>query len=217
MAQTMRIQRTTGTATGRKAAVANVSRAVARPFTAQRPVTVAARASNVSKISRKNIVVQAAAATQSAPSAQTTQTKEWSAIVCSCDFFFGDTHNDNIAEQLRERVRFYKETNRDCDIFIVPEPTWLSKFPEVAKKVNRPSVALVSTDKQWITFMKLRIDRCLKVELKGMSDAEVLAVGGTVPEYKPPANWTAPYVRYTPNWWKVFLPQNTAKVTSVDY
>jgi hypothetical protein len=34
----------------------------------------------------------------------------------------------------------------------VPEPKWLdSKYPNEAKQVRRPCVALVSTDDMWIT------------------------------------------------------------------
>jgi hypothetical protein len=56
--------------------------------------------------------------------------------------------------------------------------------------------------------MKLRLDRVLKVDLSGMSTEEALAVGGKVPEFKQPENWTAPYARYTPGWWDVFLPKH---------
>ncbi|EFJ45542.1 hypothetical protein VOLCADRAFT_106005 [Volvox carteri f. nagariensis] len=135
--------------------------------------------------------------------------QEWSALVCNCDFFFNDPQNESVAEQLRERVRFFKEQNRDIDFYIVPEPVWLDKkFPELAKQVKRPCVALISTDKTWITFMKLRLDRVLRIDLKDMPDSEVLAVGGEVPEFKPVGKWTAPYARYTPGWWKVFEPKH---------
>ncbi len=73
--------------------------------------------------------------------------------MASAEFFFHDTQNESIAEQLRERVRFFKERNLgEYDFWLVPEPTWLdAKYPEQAKKVKRPAVALISTDKQWIT------------------------------------------------------------------
>lgn len=55
--------------------------------------------------------------------------------------------------------------------------------------------------------MKVRLDRVLRFDLGQMSDKEVLAMGGDVPDYKPPAKWTAPYAPYTPGWWKVFYPK----------
>ncbi|GIL68788.1 hypothetical protein Vafri_22025 [Volvox africanus] len=208
MAQTMRTQCTSGTAVSRKAAVASINRTVARPFTAQRPASAVVRANEVA-ISRKTFVARAAAAAETPSAQQSGQTKEWAALVCNCDFFFNDPQNESVAEQLRERVRFFKEQNRENDFYIVPEPVWLDKkFPELAKQVKRPCVALISTDKTWITFMKLRLDRVLRIDLKDMSDTEVLAVGGEVPEFKPVGNWTAPYARYTPGWWNVFLPNH---------
>jgi hypothetical protein len=35
---------------------------------------------------------------------------------------------------------------------------------------------------------------------------QVLAVGGEVPHFEKPAQWTAPYSPYTPGWWEVFYP-----------
>ncbi len=55
-------------------------------------------------------------------------------------------------------------------------------------------------------FMKLRLDRVLKIELGPVSRDEALAVGGVVPQYPKPEKWTAPYSPYSPGWWEVFLP-----------
>jgi ribosomal protein S2 len=63
-----------------------------------------------------------------------------------------DVQNEAFAEQLRERRRLFGEQDKKIDFFLVSEPTWLDKqFPQEAKKVNRPCVALISTDKMWIT------------------------------------------------------------------
>lgn len=70
--------------------------------------------------------------------------------MANAEFFFNDPQNESLAEQLRERVRYFKEINREVDFYLVPEPKWLAKYPEQAKKVQRPCVALVSTDKAWI-------------------------------------------------------------------
>jgi hypothetical protein len=49
-------------------------------------------------------------------------------------------------------LRYFKEINRPIDFYLVPNPTWLdSKFPQQAKQVKRPCMALVSTDEQWMT------------------------------------------------------------------
>jgi hypothetical protein len=76
----------------------------------------------------------------------------WYALVANAEFFCNDVQNEPLAEQLRERVRYFKEQGRPIDFYMVPNPTWLdAKFPQQGKQVARPCVALVSTDKQWIT------------------------------------------------------------------
>lgn len=73
-------------------------------------------------------------------------------MVAYAEFFFNDPQNESLAEQLRERVRYFKEINREIDFYIVPEPRWLDqKYPEQAKMVRRPCAAIMSTDKSWIT------------------------------------------------------------------
>ena len=45
-----------------------------------------------------------------------------------------------------------QEIGREVDFWLVPEPKWLdAKYPNEAKQVKRPCVALVSTDDMWIT------------------------------------------------------------------
>ena len=119
--------------------------------------------------------------------------------------------NEAVAEQLRERVRYFKEQGRELDFYFVPNPAWLdARFPDQGKQVGRPSLALVSTDKKWVTFMRVRLDRVLQLDLSGVPEAEVLAAGAALPEFKKPAKWTAPYPPYSAGWWEVFYP-NAAK------
>lgn len=63
-----------------------------------------------------------------------------------------DVQNEPLAEQLRERTRFFAEKDREIDFYLIPEPVWLDKkYPEKAKLIGRPCVALVTTDKVWAT------------------------------------------------------------------
>ncbi|MEW5298422.1 MAG: hypothetical protein WDW36_001546 [Sanguina aurantia] len=135
--------------------------------------------------------------------------QEWVALLANADFWFNDVQNESVAEQLRERVRFFKEIGRPVDFYFVPEPAWLaSKFPAQSAQVRRPCVALMSSDKVWITFMKLRLDRVLRVDLGDMPEAEALKAAGTIPEtFTASTKWTAPYGPYAPGWWNVFLPK----------
>ena len=78
---------------------------------------------------------------------------KWYTLVANAEFMLHDVQNEAFAEQLRERVRLFGEKNRKLDFFLVSEPRWLDeKFPQEAKRVGRPCVALVSTDKIWITY-----------------------------------------------------------------
>lgn len=131
---------------------------------------------------------------------------EWYALVARAEFFFNDVQNEALAEQLRELKRYYEENGRQLDFFFVSEPAWLANFPE-AKAVKRPAVALVSTDKQWITFMKLRLDRVLKLEIGSMAIDDATKSTAPVPEFKPidSEKWTAPYAPYAAGWWEVFM------------
>ncbi|KAG2427874.1 hypothetical protein HXX76_012194 [Chlamydomonas incerta] len=208
MAVSMKMQQRTVATASKQSSIAPVARAVARPFSARRPVAAAARSSE-EVARRSSVVVRAAAPAPAAPAANKAKATEYYALVCNAEFFFMDPQNESVAEQLREKVRFFKEQNMERDFFIVPNPKWLdAKFPELAKQVKRPCVALVSTDLMWITFMKLRLDRVLKIDLKSMPESEVLASGEPLPEFKPEGKWTAPYARYTPGWWNVFLPNH---------
>lgn len=151
--------------------------------------------------------VVSVAAPEVAPKQQAAGAKEWYALVANAEFFCNDPQNESIAEQLRERVRFHQEHNLDTDFYLVPNPKWLdAKFPEKAKQVKRPCMALVTTDKQWMIFMKVRLDRVMKLELTGMSEDEVMQAGEPLPEFKWVQPPTSPYARYTPGWWKVFYP-----------
>ena len=53
--------------------------------------------------------------------------------------------------------------------------------------------------------MKLRLDRVLKLDLGPMSIDDATKNTVPVPEFKPPANWTAPYAPYAPGWWEKFM------------
>ncbi|KAK9813708.1 hypothetical protein WJX73_004235 [Symbiochloris irregularis] len=136
------------------------------------------------------------------------QKATWYAVIANSDFMLHDVQNESFAEQLRERRRMFGETSKDINFFLVPEPAWLdSKFPNEGKRVGRPSLAVVSPDKQWITFMKLRLDRVLRLELGEMTREEVTKSVGKVPEYGPldKSKWTAPYSPYRPGWWEMFI------------
>ena len=48
-----------------------------------------------------------------------------------------DENNEHFPEVLRERRRFYRETKKDQDFWVVPNPTFLDAMPDVAKKIRQ--------------------------------------------------------------------------------
>jgi len=141
-----------------------------------------------------------------------TQKQRWVAVVANAEFFVSDPQNESFAEVLRERVRYFGEQGRKRDFFFVPNPAWLdAQFPEQAKQVRRPCLALVSTDDRWMTFVKLRLDRVMRLELPAdFSPEQALEAGAPLPELKMTGKWTAPYPAYAAGWHKAFYPPSAA-------
>jgi len=140
---------------------------------------------------------------------------KWYAVVANAQFMLHDVQNEAFPEQLRERRRLFGDKGKELDFFLVCEPGWLdASFPSEAKKVRRPAVALISTDATWITFMKLRLDRVLRLDPPTeLTPEEALKCGAPVPDFESldrslsqeGKKWTAPYSPYKPGWWNVFL------------
>lgn len=65
-----------------------------------------------------------------------------------------------LEEVLRERTRNYHEKEREIDFWLVKQPAFL-EAPQMAKlkqECPQPSVAVISTDRQFITWLKLRLE-----------------------------------------------------------
>jgi len=142
-------------------------------------------------------------ASKESSSSATSQKTTYYYLIANAKFMLDD--EEHFQEQMQEKLRMYGERNKEQDFWMVIEPEFLDKHPEVAAKVGRPSAALVSTDKVWITFMKLRLDRVLKGEMTVDSPEEVLAGKLTTVKFERPAKWIAPYPKYEGDWWTPFL------------
>ncbi len=65
-----------------------------------------------------------------------------------------------LEEVLRERRRNYQEKEKAIDFWLVKQPAFL-EAPDMAsikEKCPQPSVAIISTDPQMITWLKLRLE-----------------------------------------------------------
>ena len=64
-----------------------------------------------------------------------------------------------IEEILRERTNYYNRINKNIDFWLVTNPYFinLSQFADIKAQLISPSVAIISLDKQFIQWLKLRI------------------------------------------------------------
>ena len=70
------------------------------------------------------------------------------------------TVDEPLEEILKERTRNYKENNKEIDFWLLKKPLFLksSKFVDLSTKIPSPPAAVISTDKKFITFLKLRLE-----------------------------------------------------------
>ncbi|XP_062018081.1 uncharacterized protein LOC133734445 isoform X1 [Rosa rugosa] len=134
-------------------------------------------------------------------------------VVANAKFMLDE--EEHFQEQLFERLRLFKERNNEQDFWLVIEPKFLDKFPDITRRLGRPAVALVSTNGPWITFMKLRLDRVLSESFEAESLEEALACSPTNIEFKKPDKWVAPYPKYESEWWGPFLPPGSKEEAKV--
>lgn len=125
-------------------------------------------------------------------------------VVANAKFMLDE--EEHFQELLFERLRNYGERNKEQDFWLVIEPKFLDKFPNITKRLRRPAVALVSTNGPWITFMKLRLDRVLSDSYEAGSLEEALASNPVTLKFEKQEKWVAPYPKYEFGWWEAFLP-----------
>ncbi|KAF5821869.1 putative Ycf54-like superfamily protein [Helianthus annuus] len=140
---------------------------------------------------------------------ETESNKKYHFVVANAKFMLDE--EEHFQEQLFERVRLFKERNMEQDFWLVIEPKFLDKFPNITKRLKRPAVALVSTNGTWIKFMKLRLDRVLLESFEAESIEEALAFNPVNLEFEKPDKWVAPYPKYEYGWWESFLPPTAQK------
>ena len=70
------------------------------------------------------------------------------------------TVEEPLEEILRERERNYKENNKEIDFWVLKNPSFLktSQFFDLRSKIPSPPAAVLSLDKKFITFLKLRLE-----------------------------------------------------------
>lgn len=90
-------------------------------------------------------------------------------VLASKKFLMED---EPLEEVLRERVRHYQEQEKEIDFWLVPQPAFL-EAPELAAvkaQCPQPAAAVISTNAQFITWLKLRLEFVLTGEFQAPSD-----------------------------------------------
>ena len=76
-------------------------------------------------------------------------------------------------EVIEERIRNYKERNKEIDFWLIKQPAFL-EAPEMASvksKIPQPAAAVVTTNKQLATWLKLRLEYVLSGEFNAPSES----------------------------------------------
>ena len=78
-----------------------------------------------------------------------------------------------LEEVLKERTRNYKDNNKEIDFWLVKQPAFLeaAEFAAVKAQCPQPAAALISTNPQFITWLKLRLEYVIKGEFQAPSDS----------------------------------------------
>jgi hypothetical protein len=78
-----------------------------------------------------------------------------------------------LEEVLRERRRNYQEKEKAIDFWLVKQPAFLEapNMASIKAKCPQPSVAIISSDPQMITWLKLRLEYVLTGQFDAPTDA----------------------------------------------
>lgn len=65
-----------------------------------------------------------------------------------------------LEEVLKERTRNYQEKNQEIDFWLVKQPAFLDapEMAEVKAEAPQQTAAIISTNQQFITWLKLRLE-----------------------------------------------------------
>ncbi|MEH2264654.1 MgPME-cyclase complex family protein [Nostoc sp.] len=77
-----------------------------------------------------------------------------------------------IQEVIKERTRHYHEQEKQLDFWLVEQPAFLEapEFVQLKAKCPQPAVAIISTNPQFITWLKLRLEYVITGEFQAPSE-----------------------------------------------
>ena len=76
-------------------------------------------------------------------------------------------------EVIEERIRNYRERGREIDFWLIEQPAFLEapEMAEVKTQIPQPCAAVVTTNKQLVTWLKLRLEYVLTGEFTAPSES----------------------------------------------
>ena len=77
-----------------------------------------------------------------------------------------------LEEVLKERTRHYHEQEKEIDFWLVKQPAFLEapEMVELKERCPQPAAAIISTNPQFITWLKLRLEYVLTGEFSAPSE-----------------------------------------------
>jgi len=78
-------------------------------------------------------------------------------VAASQKFLFED---EPFPEVIEERIRNYKEQNKELDFWFIKQPAFLesSEMANLKAKIPQPTAAVITTNEQFSTWLKLRLE-----------------------------------------------------------
>lgn len=82
------------------------------------------------------------------------------------------TEDEPLTEVFKERTRNYGEQGKEIDFWLVKQPAFLDApaLASVKAQCPQPAAAIVSTNPQFITWLKLRLEFVLTGEFEAPSE-----------------------------------------------
>lgn len=77
-----------------------------------------------------------------------------------------------LEEVLRERTRDYHEKEKELDFWLIKQPAFLEapEMREIKNQCPQPAAAMISTNPQFITWLKLRLEHVLTGQFQAPSE-----------------------------------------------
>ncbi|MBE9046226.1 DUF2488 family protein [Pleurocapsales cyanobacterium LEGE 10410] len=75
-------------------------------------------------------------------------------------------------EVIEERIRNYQERNKEIDFWLIKQPAFLeaSEMADVKAKIPQPAAAVITSNRQLATWLKLRLEYVITGEFDAPSE-----------------------------------------------